>query len=340
MAKRAARRKNRFLVWLYNNTLAYINEQNQVLKKQSQQIVVRTKQQIEDAVKSPFRRLQKGGVVRFYHKGKDVKETDSNFGKVYADAGQLPTRLRDTMNAVMLKYGEQIFRESQRLVPIDKRYNKLNTKNSVEVKKYRNRGIIEISGIKDIDFKRRRGREASFRRFYESKYDGQVKYKWTSLSAGSGWYTGEQAEFIKKYLSGSNRRSIYYIYYNSQEGKIYDFGGNVVLSMNGRGSMSLDLKGEKDVVTANRQVNFGNQELKKGGKLDKTPYGYRITYSAFDDSRPAGDRYNYAALQHDNLAFKHKYGQALFLYEPVKHYRSRLIKEMRQSVSKEIERGK
>lgn len=54
-------------------------------------------------------------------------------------------------------------------------------------------------------------------------------------------------------------------------------------------------------------------KLKASGKVEKIPNGYRISYRALN--KDTG--YNYAPIQHDNLSFKHRVGQANYLAQPV-----------------------
>ena len=336
MALRSARRRNFFLGTLRNQTYAYMKEQNKVVKAQLRKIVVNTKDVVKNAIKRPFYNLTQGNVVRYYHMGKEVSENNSKFGKVFANAEMLPARLREKMNAVMSKYGTKIFAMSQRLVPIDKRYGA-----TVQRKQSRIRSIVAINDIDHTTFKKslRDPGMRSFRKQYEN-FKNLIDFK-----VGSGWYGGNQADFIEKYLNGSNRRSIYNIYYNVKEGKIYNFNDEVILNVNSKDFLSLELKGDKKAGRSRLQPFGGYQELKKGGELKYTgnlgdSTSLSISYSAFDKTRPKSQQYNYAALQHDNLAFKHKYGQALYLSQPVKFYRDKLIKEMRESVAKTIERSK
>lgn len=339
MALRSARRRNLFLSTLRSQTYAYMNEQNKAIKRQLQKIVVNTKDVVKDAIKRPFYKFTKGNVVRFYHMGKEISENNSNFGKVFADADKLPARMRESMNNLMSKYGQQIFAMSQRLVPIDKRYGAV-----VQRKQNRVRSIVSINDVDHTTFKNEYGIKNPGMRTFRKQYES-FNSNFMDINVGSGWYGGNQADFIEKYLNGSNRRSIYNIYYNVKEGKIYDFDDNVVLNINSKNSLSLELKGDKSAGRSRLQPFGGYQELKKGGKIETvvTPgesIGYKISYSAFDETRPKGQRYNYAALQHDNLAFKHKYGQALYLSEPVKFYKDKLIREMKSKQNKIIKASK
>ena len=122
MALRSARRKNLFLNTLKQQTYAYMNEQNKVIKAQLRKIVVNTKEIVKDTTKRSFSSLKQGGVVRFYHRGKETKEGDSNFGKVYTHIETLPSTIAKNLNVVMEDYANKVFAMSQKLVPVDKRY--------------------------------------------------------------------------------------------------------------------------------------------------------------------------------------------------------------------------
>ena len=357
MVKRSARRKNLFLTTLRNKTIAYINEQNKAVKQQLKQIVVNTKNAVEDAVKRPFRKLAKQGVIRYYHKGKEISENDSNFGKVYADAERLPIRMQAAVSAVMQKYSEKIFAMSQKLVPVDKRYAYINSKDSksIKVKSYRRRPIVSISKSSDISFYKfdeNRDEERrdlrSFRRLYEENRLGDYGYSVEELNVGYGWYSGKKAEFIKRYLSGTNDRGQHSFIYNKEDGLIYQRDSRGSLNFSPSSALSLNMTGKRvyggKMFSSSKQPTGGFQELREGGKLTHKYIGDKIinstiSYSAFDETRKSGNRYNYAALQHDNLAFKHKYGQALYLSEPVKFYKDKYLKEVRERLKNNFKKG-
>lgn len=361
MALRSARRRNLFLNTLKQQTYAYMNEQNRALKEQLRQVVVNTKEVVKNATKRPFRKLSKEGVIRYYHKGKQVNENDSSFGKVYASTETLPTVMKNNIDLVMQKYSDKIFARSQKLVPVDKRYAYKNIadKRSVYVKSYRRRQVISISDISKVDLfdysAEGYGGLRNFRRVYEEGVDAQerkylkdigVGFSAEEMNVGYGWYEGEQADFIRKYLSGTGHRGQYSIFYDQKTRGIYQRRGQGILDFSRSGSLSLNMSGKKKRIFSDKIINVkdqptgGYQELKSGGRITKTKDGFRITYSAFDETRPVGDRYNYAALQHDNLAFKHKFGQALYLSEPVQFYKNKLLQEIKETSIKTFEKGK
>lgn len=53
--------------------------------------------------------------------------------------------------------------------------------------------------------------------------------------------------------------------------------------------------------------------LKRSGKIVKLPNGYNLIYH----SENPINKYNYAPIQHENLTFKHKVGQAKYLENAV-----------------------
>ena len=65
-----------------------------------------------------------------------------------------------------------------------------------------------------------------------------------------------------------------------------------------------------------------------------------IEYNAFDETKSVGNRYNYAALQHDNLAFKHKFGQSLYLSDAVMMYRKQMLQSIKKASINAFNRGK
>lgn len=360
MALRSARRRNLFLNTLRKQTQAYMGEQNKALKQQLRKIIVNTKNVIKETTNKTFSSLKKNGVVRYYHRGREIKENDSKFGQVYASSKTISKKMQDNLKLVADKYIDKIFAKSQQLVPVDKRYafKNLSDKTSVYVKSYRNRQVISISDISKIDFDvysaEYKGLR-NFRRAYEEGISRKereyfknigVSISAEELSVGYGWYEGERADFIRKYLSGTNLRGQHNIFYDQKTNQIYQRRGFGVLDFTPSGSLSLNMKGKKKRIYDNKTINVksqptgGYQELKSGGEIIKSGEHFEITYSAYDETRPKGNRYNYAALQHDNLAFKHKFGQALYLSKPFEMYKAKMLKELKEVGSKTFERGK
>lgn len=370
MAKRSLRHKNLFLNTLKNNTLAYIEAENKAVKEQLRQVVVNTKAEVRKAVGYPFYALKKQGVVRYYHKGKQVKEGNSKFGQVYTDTYKLVPTVSNAAMMAANEYMQKIFDKSQDLVPIDKRYNAINIKdkNTVYVKSFRRRPIIDITGYGKWYNSRKQAIDASiagnyelmleddpslknFRRLKDEDYNTQEldilydREQTRRIEAGYGWYGGRRGEFIKKYLSGTNTKGSYNLFYDNDTGLImqrksrgsYEFTPATGISLKMKGRVGID---PTKTVNVKDQPSFGYQELKSGGVLKQKGLNSIIEYNAFDETKPVGDRYNYAALQHDNLAFKHKYGQSLYLSDAVMMYRKQMLEAVKKASINAFNRGK
>lgn len=65
--------------------------------------------------------------------------------------------------------------------------------------------------------------------------------------------------------------------------------------------------------TSQPLVPVDTGRLKRSGKITKLKDGYRLHYRA--ENPKTG--YNYAPIQHENMHFKHKVGQAKYLEKPV-----------------------
>lgn len=370
IARQRYKRRNVFLRTLRDQTLAYIEAEKGEAKKQLRQILVNTKAEFKKTLKYPIYAFKKQGVVRYYHKGKEVKEGDSRFGKVYTDTYKLVPNVSNAAMMAANEYMQRIFDKSQELVPIDKRYNAINIKdkNTVRVKSYRRRPIIDISGAKDFfgelafsarDEKTKYG-FANFRRYFDyedeaaneiqnliksSKTTAKIDMFSRNIEVGYGWYSGTAGAFIKKYLSGTNTRGQFNLYYDRDTGLIMERTGRGSYEFTPATGISLKMKGKTDVdpkkiISVAKQPSFGYQELKKGGKLNQSGLMSTIEYNAFDETKPKGDRYNYAALQHDNLAFKHKFGQSLYLSDAVMMYRKQMLKAVKKASVEAFDRGK
>lgn len=68
--------------------------------------------------------------------------------------------------------------------------------------------------------------------------------------------------------------------------------------------------------------------LKRSGKITKLEDGYRLQYRA--ENPKTG--YNYAPIQHENMNFKHKVGQAKYLESPI----IRDMEQIKKIISTEV----
>ena len=162
--------------------------------------------------------------------------------------------------------------------------------------------------------------------------------EFVNIKRKSGWYEAEEYDFIRDMLRSSNRRrTIGRVFYdpdsktikvrNKRSNSMFDSGFKLTGS---------PLKNITKLKKTGVQPTGGYQELKKGGKL---AYGrgyanISISYSAFDKTRPLST-FNYAALQHDNLAFKHMKGKKpLFLYRAFEQNVNKWLKDIGAKQSK------
>lgn len=329
-------------------------------KVQLRKIIQRTKEQMGYNLTS----FAKGGVVTYYHKNKPDKS-----GTVYTGIETLPAQLQRVSSETKKEYMQKIFAMSQKLVPVDKRFVGINIKdkNSIKLSNYRARPLVSIAGYsKDIgahDYFDSPGVEGRLTNFRLSLTDGggteKVDYKvldaeglinktayldygYADLYVGSGYYSGDKADFIRKYLLGTNRRKTEGLFYNEDDGNIYARKRKGQIDFTKLSGVSLKMRSKrvdnKKAFSSNIQPTGGFQELREGGKISKD--FSQITYSAFDQSRKGGGKFNYAALQHDNLTFRHKYGEAQFLAKSVAYYQEELVRKMKERISKTFERGK
>lgn len=70
--------------------------------------------------------------------------------------------------------------------------------------------------------------------------------------------------------------------------------------------------------------------LKRSGKITKISNGYQLRYRAINPD----NGYNYAPIQHENLHFHHRVGQAKYLEEPVEINMDRIKKIIAEEVVK------
>lgn len=70
--------------------------------------------------------------------------------------------------------------------------------------------------------------------------------------------------------------------------------------------------------------------LKRSGKIIKLKDGYKIHYRALNPK----NKYNYAPIQHENLKFNHRVGQAKYLEQAVKSNMDKIKKVIAQEVVK------
>ena len=80
-----------------------------------------------------------------------------------------------------------------------------------------------------------------------------------------------------------------------------------------------------DIIYESSQplVPVDTGRLKRSGKITRLKDGYQLKYRALNPK----NKYNYAPIQHENMRFHHKVGQAKYLEQAVKMNMDR-IKEV------------
>ena len=266
-------------------------------------------------------------------------------GYVLFNYRYISQRLKKSLQDANIQFMEDVFKLSQEYVPIDKRY--------AEATRVEYFGRKRKSAFADLY----QGTASSIQRYlknawtnreysptgYMGSLDSVKKYlgsyKTVQFSRKAGWYEKSEADFLNEMFNTSNRKKRYSsMFYNVDTGTIMQrkkysyevFDTGFKLSND-----PYDLRKTKYTLT---QPTGGFQELKKGGKLIQNKNTITISYSAVDKSR-RGSTFNYAALQHDNLAFKHKYGKSLFLYRAFTQKRREWYKNIQEQLAKNMNKG-
>lgn len=222
---------------------------------------------------------------------------------------------------------KEVYDLSQKYVPLDKRYK--NKRNISKLESSVNRRILRL----DSEY----SKKAYFR---YAGFDNDDRYSQNELyEAGfdfvrmrrkRGWYEKQEVDYINSMLRSSNnkRKTISRVFWNGKTlqerqkrtDNLFDTGFKLrkkPLSFADTFEGAVVDLHKKGIKITTRQPSGGYQELKHGGRIVGLSTGdlnkYGITYSAFDKSRKFST-FNYAALQHENLAFKHARGKKpLFL---------------------------
>ena len=254
---------------------------------------------VTDAVSRAYKRLVRRYIshtisgIHFNGPVRSDFETGAVFGRFTSISNDISKLIRDRNEEFM----KDVFELSQRYVPIDKKYAKSH--NVKYLKRRLSKSILSLPS--------------------KTTKGSKNNKPFVDITREHGWYDSSEIDFINDMLRSSNHRKISNrVFYNPDTGTInvrrkrtddmFDTG------------FKLKNKPIKDITKLSRtniQPTGGYQELKNGGEL-RFGRGYSniyITYSAFDKTRQL-KTFNYAALQHDNLAFKHMSGKKpLFLYK-------------------------
>lgn len=210
---------------------------------------------------------------------------------------------------------KEVYDLSQKYVPIDKRYKDRHKiaflERSVRKKVLRLQDD-EVSYFTDIS-----NEKTDDTNKYNQSYLRNVEgFTLSTIRRRRGWYDEEEVNFINDMLRTSNKRkAIGRVFWNGKSLQIRDKRTENVFNTGFKlRKKPLDIT---KIKRTEKQPTGGYQELKKSGRIVGLDSGkldsYGITYSAFDKSRKFST-FNYAALQHENLAFKHARGKKpLFL---------------------------
>ena len=245
-------------------------------------------------------------------------------GRIIGKVSKMSDNMNRDFEPITEKYSKLILAESQKLVPIDKKYiGKFNIEDPSLYKVKRETVYdIPIGTYKDV-----KG-YVSMDAFYDAKrtYD----YDFT---LSKGMYFGEQAEFIKTFLKNQNKRKIYQLYQDPKTRELHSASARY----GDEKSYNFKLSDIQPARGTTKQLSGGNQELKKSGRIEKTAFDeYRIVYDAFSVSGRTGKKFHYAQVQHDNLAYKHTVGGPLFVYKAFDKYRESYKNEIEKAVQKNV----
>lgn len=268
--------------------------------------------------------------VKSYIRGKRAGEIEGRLAK-------FPKRLQETVGKVDEKYADLIFAESQRLVPVDKKYiGKFNVSDVLTVQRSR---VLKIPQMtieeRRLDIEDRISDGGKY--IDEPYYSASVIYKEGGYkkirkTIEAGTYTGSNANFIKEYLRSSNKRKRHQLF--TSDGELFggtEYGGKSYASL---GKLS-DIKPEN--VSYTSQLSGGNQELKRSGLLSKDKKGtWTISYNPINVNSSL--TFNYAQLQHDmpEPLYTHKVGESMYLYKAFEKYRQDYIRDIGNAINNAI----
>lgn len=242
-----------------------------------------------------------------------------NAGKIIGKMYDIPKKIEKQVAPITEKYAWKIFNYSQELVPIDKRYiGKISADDPNRVEIQRSIYTYDIPVV-DYESIKNSKKKKSIEKFHQS-----IPYESTTPFKPSGVYGGEQGSFIKEFFRNPNKRAWKQLYVDPITGKFT--ASKIRYGIDDR-SYRLS------VFDFNPERQGGNQELKRSGRVEEWgAYGFRILYNPMD----AGANWNYAQLQHDNLRYKHKSGQALYLYTAFEKFRQDYYNDVKKMVQKVI----
>lgn len=245
----------------------------------------------------------------------------------YKITEEIKNTLQKKLGADVEPFLKEVLELSNKYVPIDKRY--IKKKNISRLNSSVRRRILRL----DSDYAQKQYfKYADFEN--DQRYSQNALYEegfeFSRLTRKRGWYESSEVEFVNNMLRSSNnrRKTISRVFWNGKtlqkRGKrtenLFDTGFKLrkrPLSFAKTYEEAVDELHKKGIKVTSKQPTGGYQELKKSGKIvgleNKDLNKWKITYSAYDKSRKFST-FNYAALQHENLVFKHARGKKpLFL---------------------------
>lgn len=253
-------------------------------------------------------------------------------GTVTGTFSGLPQQLQRELGDVSYWFTRKVFAESQRLVPIDKRY--IGTYNPKDYKKIKR--DLSVLVLKESSKDSVKDKFTNVESLYNKMYKNAkpLNKHFEQIDVDKGYYSSTQYEFIQKYFMSKNKRK-YKTLVVSKSGMFKEYSLRYKQKAINTLVYSDMLKPDKDIENMkpmNRRWSDpqysknGNQELKKSGRIDETKNGWTISY---DPTRQYA-KFNYASLQHDmpETVYKHKHGQSLYLLTAYEKY----VKEFRDAV--------
>lgn len=254
---------------------------------------------------------------------------------------------------IMLK----ILNAAKRNTPVDKRYigykDSDKSQMTLQMPKFRNlkervEGLKPTEDDKNIDSlmtgEQRMKRTTSGRAMYDkyiAQMGGGVIIDTFNINSKnfSGDYriSEEKKDYLKKMLSGGRKsEEKRFLWYNKEKKSInyYKVTPNPKTKLGSsefrNTVIATFFEGKEGDLRYSSSTSGGEEELKRSGEYDKK------THTISFDPRRLGAKYNYAAIQHNNLLFDHGHnnGGPMFLYNAYMQYRKELAELVKERLTK------
>lgn len=288
----------------------YISNLSRNFSNRVQHFIYETKISISNQIKGG---KVKHGIVTSALDGKSVGNVEGAFAN-------LPKRIQRNLDDVSKKFMTKVLEMAKLNTPIDKKYiGKYNPSDSNvgELTKDIDYTILSKSDRSSNSYKNITNLE---RLFYRASKSKNTKYG----TFEKGKYDKQHSDFIKEYFLTSNRRKRYQLYVDD-DGKL---GASAIRYRSYDRDFGFKLSDVKPFKGVTSQLTGGNQELKRSGTLTKRrDGGYTIWFNPRKMNKKL--KFNYAAIQHDNLSYEHEQGKALFLYDSFEHYKQQFWNAIR-----------